>query len=210
MADLNANTAAEEEAPDTIKVPDTVRQAGAEEEHRAILADEKQPVTLRAGEKSAEEQEPVTLRTGAQGAVKESRESLGTTLGASLSEEVAKVVPTPEQGELSPELTKLSKEKVTAWLDKYQDNLRSALVDMFKLDPKFSMTDDELALFLDELKDPAHIQQKTFFTLTDWIERVKRENQISDVDESTVVDHILSDIVNNEPPASELRLGNAA
>lgn len=44
------------------EAPDTIRQP-AEEEHKAILADEQEPVTLKRPE-VVEEQEPVTLRKG--------------------------------------------------------------------------------------------------------------------------------------------------
>lgn len=128
------------------------------------------------------------------------RTALGQQFRSELAKQVAELAPMPEAGEPDTELSQLSREKVAAWLERYQGNLGDALVAMFRLDPQFRMTDKELALFKGELKDPAHLKHKTFFALTDWIDRVKRGGQSVGVETAAVVDNLLSDMAKNQAP----------
>ncbi len=123
----------------------------------------------------------------------DSRKMIGQT--------VAEAAPAPESGEVSPDLTKLSQEQVSAWLENNKGNLAEALTTMFNLEHRRRMRDDELALFMHELKDPEHIKQRTFFTLTEWLNRVRRDGQETAVDEASVIDTLLFSIAKNQPPS---------
>ncbi|MBU0705975.1 hypothetical protein KJ657_01720 [Patescibacteria group bacterium] len=192
--------------------PNTQNFANLQDPNREILeakkADEIYAETYEAAQGGYEEKS-----RAAQGAVAKYRQTMmGERFRGEFAKQVAGLAPMPEAGEPSSELRELSREKVAAWLDQYQRDLKDALVAMFHLDPKYRMTDDELALFMGELKDPAHVRQKTFFALSDWLGRVERDDESVEVDkadEAAVVDDILSKIANNQPPA-ELRAKKAA
>ncbi|MFH0837857.1 MAG: hypothetical protein V1880_01155 [Patescibacteria group bacterium] len=193
----------------TPNIPNTKgRQGPKREALEAKKADEIYREVFETAEGSYE-----ARSKAAQEAVAKYRQTiLGKKFRSELAEQVAGLAPMPEAGEPSSELRELSSEKIAAWLDKYKGNLRDALVAMFRLNTKYRMTDDELALFAGELKDPAHIKQKTFFALSDWLGRVRRDDQsigIDKADEATVVDDILSAIANNQPPL-EMRVKKAA
>lgn len=138
----------------------------------------------------------------AQAAVREFRHKILQTRWA--KEDIAKhassEAPMPESGKVSANLAKLSQEKVTTWLDQYKNDLREALTKMFGLEPQFSMTDVEWVKFLEELRDPSYREQKTFFTLTDWISRIERgSGKKAELDESVAIDTLLSSIASNKP-----------
>lgn len=131
---------------------------------------------------------------------------LGEKFRSQIARQVAHLAPAPVAGEGEPEseLRKLSREKVSAWLKKYQGNLKDALVTMFQLEPKYRMTDVELAHFVDELKNPAHLEQRTFFSVTDWLKRVERHDgkvPASAQREKLVIDSLLAGIEKGESPA---------
>lgn len=115
-----------------------------------------------------------------------------------LPKQAAKVIPSPEAGKISAELSKLSEEKISAWLDKNKDNIKKGLVKIFTIDPKFAMSDEELARFIYELKDPAAIEHKTFFALSDWLTRVQKAGQPVNISDQVGIDVILSQIERDE------------
>lgn len=139
----------------------------------------------------------------AQEAVTKYRQTmLGEKFRSQLAQQVATLAPMPEAGDANSELSRLSRERVAAWLERYQGGIAEALSSMFGLNSKYRMTQDELALFMGELKDPAHLEQKTFFTLDNWLNRVKREAQTVTTSQKEVVDRLLTGIAANQSPAN--------
>lgn len=140
---------------------------------------------------------------------KNSQKHLGESIRNKVAHNLTSPSPMPEEVEVPDGLLKLNKEKVSVWLEKNKDSLKDTLVTLFKLDPKYRMTDDELALFMDQLKDPAQIQWKEFSTLGNWLSRIRRENQKTEIDRDKVIERILEGIKNNESP-EEIKLKKVA
>ena len=139
----------------------------------------------------------------AQQAVAKYRQSmLGESTRMKVAQSLAEAAPMPEPEETATDLSRLSDAKIKVWLDKNQNDLRSALVAAFGLE----MDDIQWAKILMEFRDPAHREHGGLFSLRDYIhDAAKQKNQKPRVDEATVLKRVLASMSGNKPPqASDL------